>query len=66
MKDEHIDNRPFLRCLHGYGLCLWRLEQQDEAARVFDRLLWYDPSDSLGVRFLVEPVQRGEKWRDDL
>ena len=20
-----IDNRPFLRCLHGYGLCLWRL-----------------------------------------
>ena len=19
-----IDNRPFLRCLHGYGLCLWR------------------------------------------
>ena len=20
-----IDNRPFLRCMHGYGLCLWRL-----------------------------------------
>ena len=19
-----IDNRPFLRCLHGYGRCLWR------------------------------------------
>ena len=20
-----IDNRPFLRCMHGFGLCLWRL-----------------------------------------
>ena len=62
----HIDNRPFLRCLHGYGLCLWRLERRGEAARVFDRLLWLSPSDNLGVRFLVEPVRSGEKWRDDL
>ena len=21
----YIDNRPFLRCMHGFGLCLWRL-----------------------------------------
>lgn len=60
----HIDNRPFLRCLHGYGLCLWRLERREEAARVFDRLLWLDPSDSLGVRFLIDPVRTGEKWAD--
>jgi len=26
-----IDNRPFLRCMHGYGLCLWRLGRFDEA-----------------------------------
>ena len=30
-----IDNRPFLRCLYGYGLCLWRLDCRDEAAAVF-------------------------------
>jgi len=29
-----IDNRPFLRCMHGYGLCLWRLERFDEAAYI--------------------------------
>ncbi|MBW2162605.1 MAG: hypothetical protein JRH14_22045 [Deltaproteobacteria bacterium] len=23
----HIDNRPFLRCMQGYGLCLWRMAQ---------------------------------------
>jgi hypothetical protein len=25
-----IDNRPFLRCLNGYGLCLWRLGRFEE------------------------------------
>jgi len=62
----HIDNRPFLRALHGYGLCLWRLEHRDETLQVFKRLLWLSPSDNLGVRFLIEPLQAGEKWRDDL
>jgi hypothetical protein len=32
-----IDNRPFLRCMHGYGLCLWRLERWEQAERAFDR-----------------------------
>jgi hypothetical protein len=26
-----IYNRPYLRCLHGYGLCLWRLGRFPEA-----------------------------------
>jgi tetratricopeptide (TPR) repeat protein len=41
-----IDNRPFLRCMHGYGLCLWRLGRFDEALTVFDRILWLNPSDN--------------------
>ncbi len=51
-----INNRPFLRCMHGYGLCLWRLERFDEAARVFHRMLWLNPSDNQGVRFLIKEV----------
>ena len=27
-----IYDRPFLRCLHGYGLCLWRLGRAVEAS----------------------------------
>lgn len=27
-----IDNRPFLRCMHGFGLCLCRLGRFEEAA----------------------------------
>jgi hypothetical protein len=55
----HVDNRPFLRCLHGYGLCLWRMERFDEARRVFDRMLWLNPWDNQGVRFLSEAVRAG-------
>ena len=58
----NIDNRPFLRCMHGYGLCLWRLERFDEAERVFDRMLWLNPSDNQGVRFLIEDVRAGRSW----
>lgn len=43
----HVDNRPFLRCMHGFGVCLWRLGRFDEAEGVFDRMLWLNPSDNL-------------------
>ncbi len=60
----HIDNRPFLRCMYGYGLCLWRLGRFDEAERVFDRMLWLNPSDNQGVRFLIEGVRAGRSWEE--
>lgn len=58
----HIDNRPFLRCMHGYGLCLWRMERFDEAERVFDRVLWLNPSDNQGVRFVIDDVRARTVW----
>lgn len=61
----HIDNRPFLRCMHGYGLCLWRLRRYDEAGRVFEKMLWLNPSDNQGVRFLVEEVRAGKAWEQN-
>jgi hypothetical protein len=60
----HVDNRPFLRCLHGYGLCLWRLERFDEAERIFSRMLWLNPADNQGVRFLIEDVRARRVWED--
>jgi hypothetical protein len=57
-----IDNRPFLRCLHGYGLCLWRLGHVAEAAPVFERMLWMNPSDNQGERFNLASVRQGREW----
>jgi hypothetical protein len=58
----HIDNRPFLRCLQGFGLCLWRLGRFEEAQAVFDRMLWLNPADNQGVRFLVDDVRARRHW----
>jgi hypothetical protein len=58
----HIDNRPFLRCMHGFGLCLWRLGQFEKASQIFDRMLWLNPSDNQGIRFLIDDVLARRDW----
>jgi hypothetical protein len=59
-----INNRPFLRCMHGYGSCLWRLGRFDETERVFHRMLWLNPSDNQGVQFLIDEVKAKTAWED--
>jgi len=59
-----IDNRPFLRCMHGYGLCLWRLGDFEEAYRTFEQLLWLNPPDNQGARFLMADVQARCPWEN--
>ncbi len=60
----HIYNRPFLRCLHGYGLCLWRLDRLQQADEVFTRSLSLNPNDNQGVRFCREDVCHGRSWEE--
>ena len=58
-----IDNRPFLRCLYGYALCLWRLERFAESFAEWERLLWLNPSDNQGARFVIDDVRKKRAWR---
>jgi len=60
----HVNNRPFLRCMHGYGLCLWRLGRYKEAEEVFTRMLWFNPTDNQGVRFLLGQVRERKAWHE--
>jgi len=55
----HINNRPFLRCMHGYGLCLSNLGRHKEAEDIFTRMLWFNPTDNQGVRFLLGKAREG-------
>jgi tetratricopeptide (TPR) repeat protein len=59
-----VDNRPFLRCLHGYGLSLWRVGRGAEAAAVFRRMLRLNPSDNQGARFMVDEAGAGMGWQE--
>jgi hypothetical protein len=54
-----IDNRPFLRCMQGFGLRLGRFQEAD---RIFDRMLWLNLSDNQGVRFLIDDVRARVAW----
>ena len=59
-------NRPFLRALHGYGLCLWRLDDLSGALTVFERSLALNPADNQGVRFCWNHVRNGQAWHPDV
>ena len=58
------ENRPFLRCLQGQGLCLWRQNRGEEARAVFERLLRLNPTDNQGVRFLLADLKAGRTWEE--
>jgi hypothetical protein len=55
-------NRPFLRCLQGYGLCLWRLGRTEEAIQVFERILALNPNDNQCARFFWYDARQGTTW----
>ncbi len=59
-----LDSRPFLRALHGQGVCLWRLGRIAEARAIFERLLALNPSDNQGVRFLLPDMNAGLTWEE--
>ena len=59
-----VYNRPYLRCLHGYALCLWRLGRLADAQRLFERMLWLNPDDNQGARFCWDDVRAGRSWED--
>ncbi len=59
-----IRNRPYLRCMNGYGLCLWRLGRGVDAGAVFDRILALNPNDNQGARFSLFDVRAGLSWDD--
>jgi len=59
-----LDSRPFMRALHGRGLCLWRLGQMEEARQVFAWMLELNPNDNQGVRFLLGDLDEDLSWEE--
>jgi len=61
----YLDNRPYLRCLHGLALCRWRQERFDDAARIMTDLIWLNPTDSQGARLVLPQILQKIPWSSD-
>jgi tetratricopeptide (TPR) repeat protein len=61
-----VDSRPFMRALHGQGLCYYRLGRTQEAQRVFERMYKLNPNDNQGVRFLLHDLKEGLTWEQSV
>ncbi len=57
-----VDNRPFLRCLHGVGIANWRLGDVRLAKAAFTKMLWLNPGDNQGARFCLAAMAAGKSW----
>ncbi len=60
----HLDNRPFLRALHGMALALWQLDRFEEAEQTLLNMLWLNPADNQGARELLAEVRPRVSWED--
>jgi hypothetical protein len=61
-----VDRQPAVPPLHArLWPDLWRLRRFDEAERVFERMLWLNPSDNQGANLLLPAVKNRAPWKDD-
>lgn len=58
-----VDNRPFLRALHGLGLCAWRQRRWDDADRALMTRVWLDPTHSMSELACLCEVRARRRWR---
>ncbi len=74
---SNLDNRPFLRCLHGHAFALNDDSKIEEAFEVFEELLDYNPDDNQCVRDILmemyleenlysEVMELAERFKNDI
>jgi hypothetical protein len=57
-----VDNRPFLRCLHGLTISAWRLGEHDRAETLCWALLWLNPGNNQGACELLGEISAAAAW----
>lgn len=60
-----LDNRPFLRSVHGLALTFLRNGEIARAQNLLEWLLKLNPDDHLGARFILEDIKHGTVVWDD-
>lgn len=61
---ECLENRPYLRALHGLCLTYWKIKEFEKAHQIAKKMLRICPGDNIGARFLLDTLSRHEEWRE--
>jgi hypothetical protein len=59
-----VENRPFLRCLHGLSRALLRCDRSKDAAAALRRILRLEPSDPVGAGATLAAIEVGKTCRE--
>lgn len=59
-----LENRKYLRAIHGFGLILWREGNPEEAKQFFMLLLKLNKNDNQGIRYLIAAIFKGLTWEE--
>jgi len=58
-----LETRPYMRSLHGLGICNYKLGNKklepnllDESLKIFNKMLKLNPNDNQGIRYLIPDV----------
>lgn len=62
---QYLNNRPYLRSLHGLCLVYWRMGNFEDAEKICEKLLSVCPMDNLGARFLLDEIKAKKEWREE-
>jgi hypothetical protein len=62
---ELVDNPPFLRALHGLGLCAWHQRRWDDAEAIFTNLAWIDGGTTWTAIECLSAVRARQRWTKD-
>lgn len=61
---SELDNRPFLRAMHGLAVALMNIKAYDRAEKILIKHLQYDVNDRIGVRgLLIECYMYNEEYK---
>ncbi len=68
----YIENRHYLRTLHGLGMANINLFKHAEGLKYFEKILSYNPNDNQGIRYLIGDLYfilrnypKAEEWYKD-
>lgn len=48
-----LETRPYMRAMEGAASCLWQMGRREEALQIYNRMLYFNPGDNQGIRYVL-------------